>query len=192
AWPASLAAGRPLPAGHLATMADGIAVGMPGDVPFALLHGARVRVHTVGEEDLSRGLLLVAERAKMLVEPAGAAGVAALLAGVQVRTPAVVLLSGGNIDPLVLLRVVRHGLASAGRFLQLQVRIDDRPGTLASLLAELAATGGNVMHVGHVRTGVDLAIDEVELGVQVETRGPAHCREVVEHLRAVGYRAREA
>ena len=191
AYPTSLAAGRPVPVPRMRTMADGIAVGRPGDVPFALLHDRHVRVLTVSEEDLSRGLLLVAERAKLLVEPSGAAGVAALVAGAQVATPAVVVLSGGNIDPLVLLRVVRHGLASAGRYLQMRVRIDDQPGALAALTADLAATGGNVMHIGHVRTGVDLAIDEVEIGVQVETRGPVHCAQVLEHLRAAGYRVVE-
>ncbi|MBX9247078.1 threonine ammonia-lyase [Actinotalea ferrariae] len=188
AYPASLAAGRPVPAGQMSTMADGIAVGRPGDVPFALLHGHRVPVRTVSEEDLSRALLLVAERAKMLVEPSGAAGVAALMAGLEVETPAVVVLSGGNIDPLVLLRVVRHGLASAGRYLSMRVRIDDHPGALAALLRDLAATGSNVMHVGHVRTALNLGIDEVEIGVQVETRGPDHCAQVVDHLRAAGYR----
>ena len=189
AYPASLRAGRPIPAGRLATMADGIAVGRPGDVPFALLRDHHVEVRTVSEEDLSRALLLVAERAKLLVEPSGAAGVAAVMVGgAPIQTPAVVILSGGNIDPLVLLRVVRHGLASAGRYLAMRVRIDDRPGALAALLADLAATGGNVMEVGHVRTATDLALDEVEIGVQVETRGPVHCSQVLEHLRAAGYR----
>jgi threonine dehydratase len=103
----------------------------------------------------------------------------------------VVVLSGGNIDPLLLLRVVRHGLASAGRYLQMRVRIDDHPGALAALLGDLAASGGNVMHVGHVRTGVGLAVDEVEIGVQVETRGPAHCTDVLEHLLAAGYHVLE-
>lgn len=192
AWPGSLALGRPVPVTAMSTMADGIAVGRPGDVPFSVLSSRDVQVRTVSEEDLSRALLLVAERGKLLVEPSGAAGVAALLAGGEpVATPAVVILSGGNIDPLVLLRVVRHGLASAGRYLQMHIRIDDRPGALATLLAELAATGGNVMHVGHVRTGVDLAIDEVEVDVQVETRGPKHCAQVVQHLRAAGYRVTE-
>jgi threonine dehydratase len=189
AYPASLSAGHPIPAGRLTTMADGIAVGRPGDVPFALLHDHRVEVRTVSEEALSRALLLVAERAKLLVEPSGAAGVAALLSDdLHVETPAVVVLSGGNIDPLLLLRVLRHGLSSAGRYLQMRVRIDDRPGALAALLAELAATGSNVMDVGHVRIATGLAIDEVEIGVHVETRGPDHCRQVVEHLRAAGYR----
>ena len=187
-YPASLAAGHPIPAARMTTMADGIAVGRPGDVPFTLLHDRGVQVRTVSEEDLSRALLLVAERAKMLVEPSGAAGVAALVAdGPPIATPAVVVLSGGNIDPLLLLRVIRHGLASAGRYLQMHIRIDDHPGALAALLGDLAASGGNVMHIGHVRTGVGLAVDEVEIAVQVETRGPAHCSDVLAHLRAAGY-----
>jgi threonine dehydratase len=160
-------------------------------VPFAILQAAGVPIHTVTEEHLSRALLHLAERSKVLVEPAGAAGVAALLAGVEVATPAVVVLSGGNIDPLLLLRVVRHGLASAGRYLQMRIRLDDRPGTLAGLLAELAASGGNVMDVSHVRTGIDLAVDEVEIDVQVETRGPTHCAEVRGRLRDAGYRVME-
>ena len=146
-------------------------------------------MRTVSEEDLSRALLLVAERAKMLVEPSGAAAAAAVMAGLgPLEGPVVVILSGGNIDPLVLMRVVRHGLASAGRFLQLQVRIDDTPGALADLLRALADTGGNVMHVSHARTVGDLQLDEVAIVVQVETKGPDHCEYVVEQLRAAGYR----
>ena len=189
AWPASLAAGRPVTV-PTSTMADGIAVGRPGEVPFATARACGVDVVTVTEEDLSRALLHLAERSKMVVEPAGAAGVAVLLAGHRVATPAVAVLSGGNVDPLLLLRVVRHGLAAAGRFLQLHVRLDDRPGTLATMLAELGAGGGNVMHVSHVRTAVDLAFDEVEIEVQVETRGPEHCQDVVRRLRASGYQVR--
>lgn len=188
AWPGSLAAGQPVGRRPGSTMADGIAVGQPGRVPFALLHD-RARVVTVSEEDLSRALLFVAERAKLLVEPSGAAGVAALLAGHEVPTPAVVVLSGGNVDPLVLLRVVRHGLAAAGRYVGIQVIVDDRPGSLATMLGLIAGVGGNVMHVGHVRTRLDLAIDEVEVDVTVETRGPAHCDEVIATLRGAGYRA---
>jgi threonine dehydratase len=188
AWPGSLAAGHPVAITKMSTMADGIAVGRPGDVPFAIMQARGVTVRTVSEEHLSRALLHLVERSKVLVEPAGAAGVAALLAGVEVATPAVVVLSGGNIDPLLLLRVVRHGLAAAGRYLQMRVRLDDQPGTLASLLAELAASGGNVMHVSHVRTAGDLAVDEVEIEAQVETRGPEHCAEVVQRLRDAGYR----
>lgn len=189
AYPASIAAGHPVSAGGRSTMADGIAVGTPGLVPFTLLRAAGTEVRTVSEEDLSRALLLVAERAKLLVEPSGAAGVAALMADPGgFEGPVVAVLSGGNIDPLVLLRVVRHGLASAGRYLQCRVRIDDHPGSLAKLLLELASSGGNVVDVGHVRTGVDLAIDEVEIDVQLETKGPEHCRQVLEHIRSAGFR----
>jgi threonine dehydratase len=193
AYPASLVAGEPTRATELHTMADGIAVGTPGAVPFALLqqHGCEVR--TVSEEDLSRALLLVAERAKLLVEPSGAAGVAAVMAAPpnDLAGPVVVVLSGGNIDPLVLLRVVRHGLAVSGRYLQLRVRVHDAPGALAGLLRELASVGANVMHVSHVRTGVDLEIDEVEIEVQVETKGPDHCARVLQHLRDAGFRLAE-
>lgn len=190
AYPASMAAGRPVPAESVRTMADGIAVGTPGMVPFEVLHSLGCEIRTVSEEDLSRALLLVAERAKLLVEPSGAAAVAALMAAPAgtFPGPAVAVLSGGNIDPLVLLRVVRHGLASAGRYLQLRVKVDDSPGALAALLGELAATGGNVMHVSHVRTGTGLAIDEVEIEVQVETKGPEHCAQVREHVLGAGFR----
>jgi threonine dehydratase len=173
-------------------MADGIAVGTPGQVPFDLLRDNGCEVRTVTEEDLSRALLLVAERAKLLVEPAGAAGVAAVMAAPgELAGPVVVVLSGGNIDPLVLLRVVRHGLASSGRYLQLRVRLTDSPGALAALLCELADAGGNVMHVSHVRTGIDLEIDEVEIEVQVETKGPEHCDRLLQRLRDDGFRLAE-
>lgn len=193
AFPPSLAAGHPVTVDAPSTMADGIAVRRPGDLPFEMVRRRGAQVRTVSEEDLSRALLLVAERAKMLVEPAGAAGVAALVAGSeQVRTPAVVVLSGGNVDPLVLLRVVRHGLVAAGRYLRLRITLHDRPGALAAVMGVLAAGGGNVVHVGHTRTGIDLAFDEVELGVQLETRGPEHRADVVSRLRDAGYRVTEA
>ncbi|WP_298459501.1 threonine ammonia-lyase [uncultured Cellulomonas sp.] len=188
AYPRSLAAGEPLPAAGMITMADGIAVGTPGLVPFTVLQDAGTEVRTVTEDELSRALLLVAERAKLLVEPSGAAAVAAIMADPGAFDgPVVAVLSGGNIDPLVLLRVVRHGLASAGRYLQLRLRVDDTPGSLAGLLAQLAASGGNVMHVSHLRTGVDLPLNQVEVDVQLETKGPEHCEQVVRELRASGY-----
>jgi len=193
AYPASLAAHRPVRAPELRTMADGIAVGVPGTVPFEVLDTRHIDVRTVSEEDISRALLLVAERAKLLVEPAGAVAVAALMAAPRdFEGPVVAILSGGNMDPQVLLRVVRHGLASAGRFLQVRVRIDDTPGALARLLQDLASSGGNVMDVSHVRTGGDLALDEVGVEVQVETKGPDHCAQVLQHLRVEGYRLQDA
>ena len=194
AYPASLAAGHPVRAPELRTMADGIAIGLPGDVPFEVLSSHHVPVRTVSEEDLSRALLLVAERAKLIVEPSGAAAVAALMAAggdLAGHGPVVAVLSGGNIDPLVLMRVVRHGLASAGRFLQLRIRISDTPGALAGVLRDVAALGGNVMDVAHARTGGDLAFDEVAIEVHVETKGPEHCTQLVRRLRDTGYRLSE-
>ncbi|MFC8192166.1 threonine ammonia-lyase [Cellulomonas sp. NPDC057328] len=196
AYPASLAAGHPVRVPELRTMADGIAVGTPGAVPFELLAHHDVPVRTVSEEDLSRALLLVAERAKLVVEPSGAAAVAALMADptglVRDGRPVVCVLSGGNIDPLVLLRVVRHGLASAGRYLHVHVRVEDAPGALAGLLRDLAAMGGNVMHVAHTRTGGDLAFSEVAVDLQIETKGPEHCGDLLAGLRAAGYRVGDA
>ena len=187
-YPGSLRGGAPAAVEPRSTMADGIAVGMPGQVPFDVIAHGNAEIRTVSEEHLSRGLLLVAERAKLLVEPAGAAGVAALIAEPgSVEGPVVCILSGGNIDPVVLLRVVRHGLASAGRYLQVRVLLTDRPGALANLMLDLAKVGGNVMHVEHVRTGPHLAIDEVEVVAQVETKGHEHCAELLDHLRRQGY-----
>ena len=191
-FPVSLAAGVPTKVAPMSTMADGIAVSTPGDVPFEIIRDVGTEIRTVSEEDLSRALLFVAERAKLVVEPAGVAGVAALMAHPEdFEGPVVAVLSGGNIDPLVLLRVVRHGLAAAGRYLQVRVRLVDRPGALAGLLQDLARHGGNIMHVDHVRTGVDLAIDEVEVTMQVETKGPEHCAALLDHLRHEGYNLAE-
>jgi threonine dehydratase len=187
AYPGSLAAGHPVPAGRMATMADGIAVARPGDVPFEIIARLGVEIVTVSEEDISRALLLMAERAKLVVEPSGAAGVAALLAGLEVEGPVAAVLSGGNIDPLLLLRVLRHGLVAAGRYLQLRLHVPDRPGSLATLMAEIARSGANVVEVGHQRTGPDLGVDDVEIGVQLETRGPEHSAQVREALRAAGF-----
>lgn len=193
AYPDSLTVGHPVQVATQSTMADGIAVSTPGQVPYDILSRGNFTVQTVSEDDLSRALLLVAERAKLLVEPAGAAGVAAIMAHPElIEGPAVAVLSGGNIDPLVLLRVVRHGLASAGRYLQVRVRLIDRPGALADLMLDLAQVGGNVMHVEHVRTGPHLAIDEVEVVAQVETKGTEHCEELLAHLRAAEYRLDDA
>jgi threonine dehydratase len=188
-FPASLAAGHPVRVAPAPTMADGIAVGRPGEIPFAILAALADRVMlTVSEENLSRGLLLCLERAKQLVEPAGVAGVAALLEHPGVFEPPVVaVLSGGNIDPLLLSKVLRYGLSAAGRFLAVRCRIPDRPGALATLLREVANRGANVLDVVHERITPRLRVDEVEVLLQVETRGPAHCDEVVRQLREAGY-----
>ncbi|MGH3404876.1 MAG: threonine ammonia-lyase [Streptosporangiaceae bacterium] len=186
--PGSLAAGHPVSVTAAATMADGIAVARPGDLTTAILAGLSAQMITVTEENLSRGLLLCLERAKQLVEPAGAAGVAALLEHPSLFVPpVVVVLSGGNIDPLLLAKVLRHGLSAAGRYLAFRCRLPDRPGALATLLSELAGMGANVIEVLHERVTADLHVDEAEVMLQVETRGPEHCDTVITQLRKGGY-----
>ena len=188
AYPGSLEAGEPRPISGMATMADGIAVGCPGKVPFASIQRCVDDVITVSEESMSTALLQLLERAKMVVEPAGAAAVAAVLDRPrEFPGPVVPVLSGGNIDPLLLMRVIRHGMAAAGRYLSFRVRIPDLPGALARLLAELARVEANVLDVVHQRTSAQLHLDEVEVALQVETRGAEHREEVLAHLRSVGY-----
>jgi len=190
AYPASLAAGHPVALTSMTTMADGIAVGLPGEVPFSVISRQVDDVVTVSEEMISRALLFLLERAKLVVEPAGAAGVAALLDDDVVgmlRPPVVAVLSGGNIDPLLMLRVIRYGMSAAGRYLQFRVRLPDRPGSLAELLALLAQVRANVLEVEHVRTSPRLSVGEVEIGLRLEMQGPAHCQEVLAALRAAGH-----
>ncbi|MGH3497020.1 MAG: threonine ammonia-lyase [Nocardioidaceae bacterium] len=188
AYPSSLKAGHPLTVPTQATMADGIALSRPGAVPFQAIQDHLDDVVTVSEESLSQALLLLLERAKMVVEPAGAAAVAALMD--QPRAfdgPIVAVLSGGNIDPLLLMHVIRHGLAAARRYLSIRVRIPDRPGELMRMLSELASLQVNVLDVVHERTSAALHLDEVEVSLQVETRGATHSTAVVDRLREAGY-----
>jgi threonine dehydratase len=230
-YPPSLAAGHPQALPSMSTMADGIAVGQPGDVPFAIVEGLVDEVVTVSEEMISRAMLLLLERQKLLVEPAGAVAVAALLdhvdhpghigsagagshdsafqgiddpalpgAGNSARqgannsallgaedAPVLAVLSGGNVDPLLLMRLIRHGMASAGRYLRLQVRLPDSPGSLAGLLGRLATTDANVLEVEHVRTGPQIPVNDVEIALWLETRGQDHCERVVADLANAGY-----
>ncbi len=188
AIPGSLAAGRPVPVESMATMADGIAVGCPGDLTVGLIAKYVDDVRTVTEDALARALLLCLERAKLVVEPAGAAAVAAIQENpTGLETPVVAVLSGGNIDPLLLMRVLRHGMTAAGRYLSFHLSVPDRPGELARLLAELAASGANVLDVEHSRTSRALHLDEVEVQLVLETRGDEHRDEVLSRLRAAGY-----
>jgi threonine dehydratase len=191
AYPPSLAAGAPQKLPYGATIADGIAVLRPGDLNFAHVSKLVDEMITVTDEDLSAALLVLLERHKMVVEPAGGAAVAALLTGAYVAPgdgPVVAILSGGNIDPMLLLRVIEHGLASAGRFLRLAVRCDDRPGELARLLSEIAEQRANVVDVAHSRQSPRLGFGEVEVALSVETRGPDHSAALIGMLRASGYR----
>jgi threonine dehydratase len=192
AFPGSLAAGRPIGLPSMKTMADGIAVGLPGDVTFAAVRDHVDEIVTVTEESLSRALLALVERAKLIVEPAGAAAVAAILDDPSAYAASTVaILSGGNIDPLLLGKVIRHGLASAGRYLYLRVCIPDVPGGLAQLLADLSQQGANILEVEHERISPSLLLDEVEVRLQMETRGVEHAERVLARLRECGYRIYE-
>ncbi|ARI52580.1 threonine ammonia-lyase [Streptomyces sp. S8] len=189
AYPPSLAAGHPVSLDDPVTMADGIKVGRPGDVPFTVIGELVDEVRTVSEDELSSALLLCLERAKLVVEPAGASPVAALLSDPKAfRGPVVAVLSGGNVDPLLLQRVLRHGMSAAGRYLSLRLRLTDRPGALATLLAALTVADANVLDISHVRTDPRLGLTEVEVDLHLETKGPRHCEEVEAALRAEGYR----
>jgi len=188
AYPDSLAEGMPIEANLGSTMADGIAVAKPGDVPFELITKYLDDVIMVSEESMSQALIGLLERGKLLVEPAGAVAVAALLAHPDRFTgPIVPILSGGNIDALLLLEVIRHGLASAGRFLMFHVRITDRPGELMRLLTALAEMDVNILNVHHDRGSEALGVREVDVALQVATRGSAHREEVRERLADLGY-----
>ncbi|RKT36475.1 threonine dehydratase [Microbacterium sp. AG1240] len=190
AYPSSLAAGRPLQVETRPTIADGIAVARPGDLPFALISKHLDDVVTVTEDDIARALLVLLERAKQVVEPAGAVGVAAILAGkVTASGPSVSILSGGNIDPLLLQRVVAHGLAASGRYMTLRIPLPDRPGQLARVSELLAQVGANVVEVMHTRHGQGMQISEVVLQLSVETRGEDHRGLVISTLEEAGFTA---
>jgi threonine dehydratase len=188
ALPASLAAGTPRPVPSTHTLADGIAVAAPGQLTLAHALALVDDVVTVSEEALSQAVLLCLERAKLVCEPAGAAPLAAMLEHAGAFEPPVVcVLSGGNVDPLLQLQIIRHGMTSAGRFLALQLRLADRPGALAGLLGLVGAFGANVVDVAHSRVNGALALGEVEVELTLETRGPEHREQLLAALDEAGY-----
>jgi len=191
AYPASLAAGEPTEIAVVGTIADGIAVSRPGALNFEIIRDAVDAVVTVTEDDIARALLVLLERAKLVVEPAGAVGVAAILAGLipadDAERPVVAILSGGNIDPLLMQRVIAHGLAASDRYLRLSIMLPDRPGQLARIAEILAGVNANVVEVLHTRHGNGLQLSQVELDVSVETRGTEHREQVIQVLRSAGY-----
>lgn len=186
---AALAAGHPVTLERMATMADGISVARCSELTLAHAREFVDEVVTVDEEEISRAMLLLVERAKAVVEPSGAAPLAAILGGhVAGDAPVVAVLSGGNVDPLLLTKLIEHGLAAAGRYLTLRVVMADRVGALAGLTTALAGLGLNVLGVEHHRSSRDLAVAEVEVLVTVETRDLEHHSEVVAALTSAGYR----
>ena len=188
AYPPSLAAGSPQMLPKMSTMADGIAVGKPGDVPFQIIQRHVDEIRTVSESSLARALLLTLERSKLQVEAGGIAAVAAILDDPDsFEGPVVASLSGGNIDPLLLSRVMRTGLATSGRFLMVQVRLTDQPGSLAKLLACVAELGTNIIQTSHTRMNPALAISEVDVELELETRGFEHRDLILAQIVAQGF-----
>jgi threonine dehydratase len=170
------------------TIADGIAVKQPGEFTSAILGDVLDELVTVSDEEISEAIVLLLERSKLVVEGAGAVGVAALLAGrVGESGPAVVVLSGGNIDPTMLISVMRHGLTVAGRYLVVRTRLADRPGELIKLLSLVAEERGNVIAVEHHREGMDIAVTATEVELTLVTRDEDHCLQLLAAMAERGY-----
>jgi threonine dehydratase len=187
-YPLSLTMGEPTEITITPTIADGIAVGKPGTLNFDIVRDMVDEIVTVEEDDIARALLVLLERAKLVVEPAGAVSVAAILSGrVKASGTTVAILSGGNIDPLVMERIISHGLAASERYLKLRIPMPDRPGQLARTAEIVAESNANVVEVLHTRHGSGLQISQVELELHIETRGPEHAELVMHNLRAAGF-----
>jgi threonine dehydratase len=170
------------------TIAEGIAVKHPGELTSSLLGSLLESVVTVTDEEISQAMVLLTERAKLVVEGAGAAAVAALLAGrIPGEGQTVAILSGGNIDPTLLIQVMRHGLTLAGRYLVVRTRVADRPGELARLLALFADEHANVVSIEHHREGMDTPVTESEVEATLLTRDQEHCTAIIYAMRQRGY-----
>lgn len=188
AYPPSLEQGVPTEITILPTIADGIAVSRPGVLNFEIIRETVDDVITVTDDDTARALLVLLERAKLVVEPAGAVAVAAILTGrLHDLGNTVAILSGGNIDPLVMERIISRGLVASERYLKIRMMLPDRPGQLARIAELISEANANVVEVLHTRHGRNSLISEVEIELSVETRGPEHVRSVLGHLRAAGY-----
>jgi threonine dehydratase len=190
AYPPSLEAGWPVAVEPRPTIADGIALKRPGEVTFPLVARWIDEVVTVGEDDIAEAMVLLLERARLVVEGAGAVGVAALLTGAAAPAgegTTCAVLSGGNADAGLLASVTRLHESRAGRRLVLFTRIPDTPGGLARLVATVAGAGGNLIDVEHVREGVELHVRETGVQLVLETRGPEHAEAVVACVREAGY-----
>jgi threonine dehydratase len=188
AYPPSLAADALVPLKRVSTMADGIAVGRPGQLPFSIIRELVDDVVTVSEDSLARALIFLLERAKLVVEPAGAVGVAALMDG-KIENPGTtaVILSGGNIDPMLMLKVIQRGLSAAGRYMTVRMMLDDRPGSLATIARIIAENDANVTGLDHTRVGGSISMGDVSITVNLETKGHEHCEQVLGALRAEGF-----
>jgi len=176
------------PGGSGFTIADGIAVKSPGELTTSILDDVLDDMVSVTDEQISEAIVLLLERTKLVVEGAGAVSVAALLAGkVRGSGCAVPVLSGGNIDATLLISVMRHGLAAAGRFLVVRSRVGDRPGELAKLLTLLAEERVNLVEVEHQRDRAELPVADTGVVLTLLTRDSAHCEEILATMARLGY-----
>jgi threonine dehydratase len=190
-YPVSIKAGKITEVVATPTIADGIAVAKPGRVPFELIKQHIDKVVTVSENDIAQAILVLLERSKQVVEPAGAVAVAALMNGkAKAKGKTIAILSGGNMDPLLLQRVIRHGLSASDRYTNFSVMLPDRPGQLAETSQIVADQNANGVEVLHTRHGTGLQISQVELELHIETRGPEHAEQVLQALRDRGYEPR--
>ncbi len=190
-YPLSLTAGEIVTITTSPTIADGIAVGKPGALNFAIIKEAVDHVVTVSDDETASAIVVLLERAKLVVEPAGAVGVAAALTGrISVDGPTVIVLSGANIDPMVMERIISRGLAASQRYLRITIPLPDRPGQLARIAGLIAEANANVVEVLHTRHGGDLDISQVAIDIHMETRGVEHAEQVLGRLREAGYAPR--
>jgi threonine dehydratase len=189
----SLAARRPIGARSASTICDGIAIKRPGDLTLPLVERYLDGIVTVSDDEVAEAMVLLLERSKLVVEGAGAAGVAALLAG-KIERPAdgeiCAVLSGGNVDASRLAECIRLGETAAGRRIVLWTVVPDRPGALAALLRLVAEHGANVVDVEHIREGVELHVRETAIELVLQTDGPEHSKRIVEAVRAEGFSTR--
>ena len=170
------------------TIADGIAVKSVGEVTSRILEDTLDDLISVTDEEICEAIVFLLERSKLVVEGAGAVGVAALVRGKAGGDgPALALLSGGNIDPTVLISVMRHGLTLAGRYLVVRTRLEDRPGELIKLLKLIAQERANVISVEHHREGMAIPVTESEIELTLAMRDEHHCTVLLESLRSLGY-----
>lgn len=187
----SLKAGKEVEIKTSRTIADGIAVSKPGHIPFELIAKHIDKVVTVSDDEIAKAIVVLLERAKQVVEPAGAAAVAALMSGaVKPKGKTVAVLSGGNIDPLLMQKIIGFGLTASERYTTISVMLPDRPGQLVKTAEAIAAAQGNVVEVLHTRHGEGLEIGEVELRVSVETMGHEHRERVIKALKDAGLQPR--
>ena len=187
---AALRAGGPVELPSVETMADGIAVRCVSQLTFEHTKALVDEVITVDEEQISRAVVLLLERCKWVVEPAGAVPLAALISGaIPGDDPVVLVISGGNVDPLLLTRLVEHGLTAAGRYFMVSVVLPDKPGSLASLTGAVGGLGLNLLTVEHRRSGAPVGVNEAEVILTLETIDPAHRDAIVPTLRDQGFRA---